>query len=91
LGQYFTPPQVIDLINAFCIRKGDEKVLDPSWGAGTFVVRVYERKKKLSGKTHAEVLEEIYGIHISPYAVEFATLNLALRDLRYPKAHPKVF
>ena len=91
LGQYFTPPEVIDLINAFCIRTGNEKVLDPTCGAGTFLVRVYQRKKRLTNKTHPELLKEIYGIDISPYAVELATLNLAIRDLRYPKAHPKVF
>lgn len=39
LGQYFTPPQVIDLINAYCIQTENDKVFDPSCGSGTFLVR----------------------------------------------------
>lgn len=90
LGQYFTPSSVVDLINAFCIRTGDEKVLDPTCGSGAFLVRAYERKKRLRGKNHAQLLKEIYGTDISTYAVELATLNLAIRDFRY-KTHPQVY
>ena len=90
LGQYFTPTLVVDLINAFCIRTGDEKVLDPTCGSGSFLVRAYERKKRLTYKNHPEVVEEIWGFDISEYAVQLATLNLAIRDFRYI-AYPNVF
>ncbi|TAE12182.1 MAG: SAM-dependent DNA methyltransferase [Bacteroidetes bacterium] len=36
LGQYFTPPDVIDFMLAFAIQDGNEKVFDPSCGSGTF-------------------------------------------------------
>jgi len=39
LGQYFTPPHIIDLINAFAIHRSNDKVFDPSCGSGTFLVR----------------------------------------------------
>ena len=38
-GQFYTSPDVVDLINAFCIRKADDRVLDPACGGGTFLVR----------------------------------------------------
>ena len=90
LGQYFTSTLVVDLINAFCIRSGNEKVLDPTCGSGSFLVRAYERKKRLTYKSHPEVVEEIWGFDISEYAVQLATLNLAIRDFRYI-AYPNVF
>jgi len=89
LGQYFTPSFVVDLINCFCLRTGHERVLDPSCGSGTFLVRAYFRKRKLTNKKHPELLKEIYGIDISPYAVHLASSNMAIRDLRY-KAYPRV-
>ncbi len=89
-GQYFTPTPVVDLINSFCVRTGHERVLDPTCGSGTFLVRLYERKKNLTGKRHDQLLDEIVGIDISTYAVELATLNLAIRDFRY-KVYPKVY
>ncbi len=88
-GQYFTPSRVVDLINAFCIRTGEESVLDPSCGSGTFLVRAYERKKKLSGQRHPALVEKIHGVDISPYAAHLSMLNIAMRDLRY-KAFPNI-
>ncbi len=88
LGQYFTPPVVIDLINAFCIRKATDKVLDPSCGSGTFLVRAYERKKEMGIKQHDRLLLDIYGSDISNYAVYLAMLNLSIRNMRqssYPR------
>ncbi len=65
-GQHYTRSEVVDLINAFCIRKADAKVLDPSCGGGTFLVRAYQRKKDLSdGKlSHQELIGQIYGTDI---------------------------
>ena len=44
-GQFYTSPDVVDLINAFCIRNPDDRVLDPACGGGTFLVRAYSRKR----------------------------------------------
>lgn len=95
LGQYFTPPVVIDFINAFCIRTGKEKVMDPSCGSGTFLVRAYQRKKELQPQIpHFQLLEEVYGSDISHYAVYLAILNLAIRNMTktsYPRILHKDF
>ena len=42
-GQFYTSPDVVDLISAFCIRRPDDRVLDPACGGGTFLVRAYCR------------------------------------------------
>ncbi|MBE0637775.1 MAG: N-6 DNA methylase [Bacteroidales bacterium] len=94
LGQYFTPPHVIDLINAFAIRKSNDKVFDPSCGSGTFLVRAYERKKALAreedkGVKHEIFLNEIYGNDLSNYPVYLSMLNLAIRDTRRP-SYPRI-
>ncbi len=87
-GQYFTSSRIVDLINAFCIRTGKERIIDPSCGSGTFLVRAYQRKKDIAGQPHKTLLNEITGIDISGYATHLAMLNLAMRDLRlqcYPR------
>ena len=100
LGQYFTPPHVIDLINAFTIHSENDKVFDPSCGSGTFLVRAYERKKELSKskdgatKRHEILLDEIYGNDISGYPAYLSMLNLAIRNTRrasYPRIINKDF
>jgi len=94
LGQYFTPPQVIDLINSFAIHKYNDKVFDPSCGSGTFLVRAYERKKQLCkeeerGARHEILLNEIYGNDLSGYPAYLSMLNLAIRNTRKP-SYPRI-
>jgi hypothetical protein len=94
LGQYFTPPYVIDFINAFAIHKGNDKVFDPSCGSGTFLVRAYERKKNLcieenKGARHEILLNEIYGNDLSGYPAYLSMLNLAIRNTRKP-SYPRI-
>lgn len=91
-GQHYTRSEIVDLINAFCIRKPDAKVLDPSCGGGTFLVRAYQRKKDLSnGKLgHQQLIGQIYGTDISAYPVHLTTINLATRDLKEGANYPLV-
>jgi methylase of polypeptide subunit release factors len=91
-GQHYTRSEIVDLINAFCIRKADAKVLDPSCGGGTFLVRAYQRKKDLSGGklSHQELIGQIYGTDISAYPVHLTTINLATRDLKEGANYPLV-
>lgn len=69
-GQYYTRPEVVDLINAFCIRSGEDRVLDPGCGGGTFLVRAYARKKFIQPDlSHRELLAGISALtfHILPH------------------------
>jgi len=91
LGQYFTPSDVVDLINAFCVRDPDAAVLDPGCGAGTFLARAHSRLKHLNpDKKHEELLEQLWGIDISRYPAHMAVINLAGRDLASSENYPKI-
>ena len=90
-GQFYTRVEVVDLINSFCIRTGQESVLDPSCGGGTFLVRAYARKRELAPeREHAELLGDLYGVDISPFATHLTTINLATRDLVQDDNYPRV-
>lgn len=90
-GQYYTRVEVVDLINSFCIRRGDEKVMDPSCGGGTFLVRAYARKRELNpARKHGERLADLYGVDVSRFATHLTTINLATRDLVDEENYPLV-
>ena len=46
-GQYYTRPEVVDLLNSFAVRTADAAVMDPACGGGTFLVRAYVRKREM--------------------------------------------
>lgn len=90
-GQFYTRAEVVDLINSFCIRDGDEAVMDPACGGGTFLVRAYARKRELQpARPHKQLLEELYGVDVSPFACHLATINLATRDLVQDENYPLI-
>lgn len=90
-GQFYTRVEVVDLINSFCIRSGDAKVLDPACGGGTFLVRAYARKKVLAeNRHHRDLLTDVYGIDVSQFAAHLTTMNLATRDLVEDENYPRV-
>ena len=81
-GQHYTDETIVDLINAFCIRRGWDAVLDPACGSGSFLVRAFYRKYHLdrSLATH-ENISGLFGCDINPFPAHLATLNLAARDM----------
>ncbi|HWR77292.1 MAG TPA: N-6 DNA methylase [Thiobacillus sp.] len=90
-GQFYTRVEVVDLINSFCIREGDAKVLDPACGGGTFLVRAYARKRiKAESRNHRDLLTDLYGIDVSQFAAHLTTMNLATRDLVEDENYPRV-
>jgi methylase of polypeptide subunit release factors len=90
-GQFYTRVEVVDLINSFCIRDGDAKVLDPACGGGTFLVRAYARKRVMSERRdHRALLSDLYGTDVSQFAAHLTTMNLATRDLVEDDNYPRV-
>jgi len=90
-GQHYTDETIVDLINAFCIRKAEARVLDPSCGSGSFLVRAYYRKYQLDKRlTNQELLAGIYGCDINPFPAHLATLNLAARQISNEENYPRV-
>ncbi len=101
-GQFYTNEDIIDVINAFCIRRAGDIAIDPACGSGSFLVRAYHRKAWLSeqkggGKRtqdsrniHQDLLREIYGCDIALFAAHLATLNLASRHIEDEENYPYI-
>jgi hypothetical protein len=101
-GQFFTHQDIVDVIDAFCIRRAGDVVLDPACGSGSFLVRAYHRKAWLSGqgqggrrhqdhqKAHQELLREVYGCDIALFPAHLATLNLAARQISDEENFPLI-
>lgn len=91
LGQYFTNPDVVDLILKFCHHHEDDKILDPACGAGTFLVRAYQHKKLMNQhKSHEALQETLWGNDIAKFPAHLATINLAINDLGVDKNYPNI-
>ena len=91
LGQYFTSPDVVDLILRFCIQHESSKILDPACGAGTFLVRAYQHKKLMNQRqSHEEILENLWGNDIAKFPVTLSIINLAINDLAVDKNYPNI-
>jgi len=90
-GQYYTKVEIVDLINSFCIRRGDEKIMDPACGGGTFLVRAYGRMKTLMPRqSHGAILKNIFGVDIMNFATHLSTINLVVRDLINDENYPQI-
>jgi type I restriction-modification system DNA methylase subunit len=91
LGQYFTSPDVVDLILKFCIKQENDKILDPSCGAGTFLVRAYQHKRLMNlRKTHQEILKTLWGVDIAKFPAHLSTINLTVNDLSVDENYPQI-
>jgi len=90
-GQFYTDEDIVDVINAFCIRKADAATLDPACGSGTFLVRAYYRKLHLDKRmTNQELVAGLYGCDINPFPAHLSTLNLAARNITIEENYPRV-
>lgn len=82
LGQYYTRADVVDFIEAFCIKSADDAIFDPACGSGTFLIRAYYNlKNKAKQKKHKELLSQIYGTEINQFAAHLSVINLTIRDV----------
>jgi len=91
LGQYFTSPDVVDLILNFCLNREEDILLDPACGAGTFLIRAYQLKKLMNQRlSHNEILETLWGVDIAKFPAHLATINLAIQDLNSNQNYPNI-
>jgi len=91
LGQYYTPPPIVDLITEICIKSPKDKILDPACGSGGFLVKAYHKLKDLKkkenpfaedSKLHEEILNQVYGIDINAFPAQLSSINLAVRNFK---------
>lgn len=93
LGQFFTPRSVVDFMIELADISITDKVLDFASGSGGFLIKAFDKKKKLIDETpqqyfdlleksRDEVTEEtknqIFGIDAEPRAVRTAKMNMLL-------------
>ncbi len=91
LGQYFTSPDVVDLILRFCLQHENDKILDPACGAGTFLVRAYQHKRSMNQRLkHEMILQTLWGIDVAKFPAHLATINLAINGLDVDKNYPNI-
>ena len=90
LGQYFTPEDLVDFINAFCIRSKNDCVLDPTCGSGTFLLRAYDRLSFFGQRDHRKLLDQLWGIDIAHFPAELATINLYRQNVADYANFPRI-
>ena len=103
LGQFYTPPPIAELITKWAIRTHKDLILDPAVGSGTFLVKAYQRLVELkidhyqkSGKRitskdlHKEILSQLYAVDINPFPAHLTSMNLAMREVRYPTSEMNI-
>jgi methylase of polypeptide subunit release factors len=100
LGEYYTPDWLAArMCGALLSKSGEEVVLDPACGSGTFLYQAIEHKKRHLPRTRQsleKILGSVVGIDIHPLAVIVSKVNvlLALGDLfqkRYGPVSIQVF
>jgi hypothetical protein len=84
LGEFYTPPEVVEFILDQVGYDGTGKLLDPATGSGTFLVAALRRYLKAhERRPAAEVLRnltegyELVGFDVNSFAVLMAQLNVA--------------
>jgi hypothetical protein len=76
-GQHATHPDVADLIAAWCIRSASDRVLDPSCGAGDFLMQAAARLRRLGGDPSSpRGLTGLTGVELDPVAASEAARRL---------------
>ncbi len=95
MGEYYTPPEICELIVKLAIQGPDDQVLDPGCGSGGFAVAAYHRLKELKlvhGKKsdHNAILSQINAIDINRFPAHLTAINLAIRDLSERTSKVKV-
>lgn len=84
MGEYYTPPQICDLICRLTIDDATDSVFDPACGSGGFLVSAYNRKRDLLPEekgSHDLILDQLMGVDINRFPAHLSAINLAIQDL----------
>lgn len=93
LGEYYTPPEICDLLTRLTVDDPDDEVLDPACGSGGFLVSAYNRKRSLFPEpegTHDRILDQLYGVDINRFPAHLSVINLAIQNLDSYTEHVNV-
>jgi methylase of polypeptide subunit release factors len=76
-GQFYTAPEVVDLVLGFCLRRPTDRLLDPSCGEGAFLVRAAHYRRWLSSSGITPGQATLWGVEIDADAACTAQAQLA--------------
>jgi len=88
MGQHYTQTRLARAMTAWAIQDANDTAVDFCAGGGTFLVEAYAKLRE--HKTHAEVLEQVFGNDLDSFAVHLSTVNLATRELYKGRNFPAV-
>lgn len=96
LGQFYTPPEVVELITRATVQSPEDEILDPGCGSGGFLVAAYNHIKSSRQEaglptTHQGILNQISGIDINRFPAHLSAINLALQDLNSETSDTGIF
>jgi methylase of polypeptide subunit release factors len=81
-GRFYTAPVGVDLVLRLCLRQASDRVLDPSCGAGVFLLRAAAFKQVLDPTRDAPTIgEELWGVEVDRESAEEATQNLRAQGI----------
>jgi len=94
LGEFYTPASIVDwLLQQTVFSHGDGKLLDPSCGSGSFLVRYIHRcleDAKARGLDTDTVLQElqnsVWGFDLNPFAAFISHFQLMWALVRYKRS-----
>jgi hypothetical protein len=89
IGEFYTPKWLAQFITSKTIESGEDIVLDPACGSGTFLVESIRRRASLRQKVKplvasdlSDLVEQTWGFDINPLAVLLSRVNLYLAVTR---------
>jgi hypothetical protein len=88
MGQHYTQTRLARAMTAWAIQDPDDTTVDFCAGGGTFLVEAYAKLRE--HKSHADVLEQVFGNDLDSFAVHLSTVNLATRELYKGRNFPAV-
>ena len=65
LGQISTPNCIADYMAALCIKRPDEKGIDPCFGDGVFITTMAKRLMELKGG-RGDISSQVFGVELDP-------------------------
>lgn len=87
-GQFMTPPSVAAEIVTGLDLASTSKVLEPSFGTGSFLIALIERLMAMPGSDFRRVmLENVYGVELDPQLYRHATKAIEARWGPLPDGH----
>jgi len=86
LGQFWTPLPIALLMVKWTVRSPDDRVLDPAFGSGVFLLAAIERLAEL-GVCIERASRQISGVELSPLAFLMGLSNVLLH---YPGARSRL-